>query len=541
MTQPLETLTTGQQASIRGYLGINSAAAGTFAVSTYYSASDGANLRPAYQAAINAAAAANGKVFNDYGPVAQQLWDKPATAPSGVAADKLLIVPACASVDIDFNGATITLKNPGGTARIGQAVVDAGQGAISYGGFLYIGGAITGTFRLANVTVAGGAVRTSPVSLYDKGFNAQDLAVSRIVMENVTLRGFYGEVMYDNSARLHISRDCTFSDSPQSAWNPSGTGRVVAYNLTAGDAQQSAETIGGLGHTYYGGRFYNSFSNTFIGGPDSSFSGAAYNSAVRRTDAPPPYTQFIGTRFEDCGDVYLGCWSRGSIECVDTRIIFQNGFSVDFNLHDIDLDIVSVIDRGSHAFPAVTINGPATLNGSEMTNTTLKVRTSRTNYAAGAGASSFNAAFVISGAVGTGCLFIAEGRADQAWKGASLPVGIRVPRIIDDGFFPNSADFIYFTTNFTHTISSGRLLLYADSAGVGTFNASVDTTRIYSDGQRFRFIFGSNGPLKIVSFAATGAGMLLPATRELKNIGDYLDLEYCQDKALWVERKFTAS
>ena len=187
-----------------------------FPVSRYYNVSDGNNLRPAYQAAITAAAAVNGRVINDYGAVTQQLWE-PAVVEivtlAGYYASRTLSIPGCSGFSIDFNGAKITLKGPtGGTRFPGQINATAATSGLSssgqyLGGFLTISGVI-GELRIANVDVEGGftgdTVNQANFNLYDKGVLFGDkgdvnlgagLGCGRLIMDNVVLHGFGGEIM----------------------------------------------------------------------------------------------------------------------------------------------------------------------------------------------------------------------------------------------------------------------------------------------------------------------------------------------------------
>ena len=89
-----------------------------------------------------------------------ELWDQAVAgsiSPGYYSDRRLLRVPACDGMDIDFAGARIDLKSPTGTSRYpGQAVTDIGLGGSFMGGFITLGGNIPGTFSLRNVDVEGG-------------------------------------------------------------------------------------------------------------------------------------------------------------------------------------------------------------------------------------------------------------------------------------------------------------------------------------------------------------------------------------------------
>lgn len=539
----------------------------TIAVSSYYLAEHGANMRPAYQAAINASAAVNGKVVNDYGAATQQVWEKAYDTPAvfdvaSINRNRTLTIPACNSIDIDFAGANIVIKGPTGGDRFasgGQTVpgiATAGFGFATWNGkwlpgFLIALGVIK-SLRIANVDVDGGftgdTVNQDNVILFDKGFLCQDLGdanlgvgvgMGRIVMENVTMHGFAGEIMYDNSARELISRDCHFYNSGHSCWNPNGIGKVTAYNLQAGISRQPAEVLGGKGHTYFGGRFYKAggAGSTFIGGPDPTFDGISYNNPVRRTDAPPPYVTFHGTRFEEfsTGFLYLGSYMRGSIITTDVATFLATGFASGSELKDIDLDVYATCDRAS-AFNAVQFAGQATNDGSQPKNINLRIHCARTELATDSGHAM--TALGVSGFIDAGsCVAKIDGVAGTAFS-AGYVAGSVLPLIDTTGFRETgNTHFLYFSTDQTYTIGSRTVTLYPTAAG--TFNFVLDTAPGYTEDQLFTFRHDGSGTAdRIVSFAKNGAGMRLNADRTLRRAGEYLTLRRSASGAVWVEHAY---
>ncbi len=371
------------------------------------------------------------------------------------------------------------------------------------------------------------------------------MTIGKIVLDNFKLTRFYGEGFYDNSSDLLLERDCEFTVSPQSCWNPNGNGRVVAHNVQAGISRQVAEIIGGAGHVYLGGRFYRCGNGgiAVVGGPDGTF-GSPYNTPVRRTDAPPPYIEFQGTRFEEMANgLYLGCWVRGNIICTDAGAVLSNAFAVSGHIHDVDLDIVTTTDwsLGNNITP-VLVDGPATFAGDQLTNINLRVRAGRTDYSQGAGNSSFSNALYLSGAIDPAtCTFKVEGYAQKAWQAAPTTLAA-MPLVNDAGFVGYGPEVLSFNGDFTWTVTSPKVLLLSNAASAGTALATMDTTHSFSDGQRIRFTYATGGsPTKIVKFAVGGAGLKLAVDRELKNIGDFIELEYNAYAGLWSEANWVGT
>ena len=513
------------------------------------------NSRAAVQRAIDLAAA-NGIPKVTTRLPRMELWDKP-NATGGFSpastffAERLLVIPGCDSLDLDFAGAQITLKGPTGGVRFpGQLITDIGLGNRYVGGFLAVKSPIK-HLRIANVDVEGGftgdTLNQDNVNLYDKGFLYQDLGENNLgvgvgagttIMDNVVLHGFSGEIMYDNSSKLHISRDCHFYNSGHSCWNPSGLGKVVAYNLQAGISRQPAEVLAGKGHTYYGGRFYKAGNagSTFIGGPDPTFDGVSYNNPVRRTDAPPPYVTFHGTRFEEFASfLYLGSYMRGSIITTDVALFLATGFASNSELKDIDLDIYATCDRAGN-FNAVTLAGQASNTGAQPKNINLRIHCARTELATDNGVSM--TALGVSGFIDAGnCAATIDGTAATAFT-ASFVAGSVLPLIDTSGFREGgNVHFLYFAADQTYTIGSRAVTLYPTAAG--TFNFTLNTAPGYTEDQLFTFRHdGSGSADRIVSFAKNAAGMTLSADRTLRRAGEYLTLRRSGSGATWVEHAY---
>lgn len=515
-------------------------------VSKHYLAGDGANMQPAFQRAVDAAIAEGGcgRVVNDYGPVQMALWEKEiadTTANNGpfFATYNLISIPACNGVEIDFAGARLTRKGyDGGPAGQPWSGGSPWGTDTYFHSFINTSGPITGTLVIRNVDFDGGftgdAVGQADVNLLDKGFRFQDTTIARTISDNVTLHGFAGEIMYDNSSALHISRDCHFYNSGHSCWNPGGTGKLVAYNLQAGIARQAAEVVGGKGHTYYGGRFYKCSSSTFIGGPDPGFDGP-YNVPHRRTDAPPPLVQFIGTRFEEMSEaLYLGSYMQGSIRCLDAPVIIAPSYASAGAIRDIDLDVVSLVDRTQSNITAVWVAGNASEGDHQPRNIHVRLHCGRTRLAEDNNRK-IQIGLVVSGRHDPdSCAYSVDGRAEQPYVLDPSLTGAQVP-LVTATHPATSSEPLFISTNHTLAVAHRTYTLYPD---VGTFAFALSAGATFTPGQRVRFVHGANDADKIVTFAPTGAGMKLNALRSLRRTGEYLELEWSIYGNTWVEAGF---
>jgi len=321
-------------------------------VKRFYRADDGANLQPAFQRAIDWAGQNDSDLVSDFGRIAGELWCPERIGPTGPDGNGIPLVVRHGT-SIDFGGATFRLRGPGGN-RV-RAQRGSGDAQPWLGGWLYASAAGGGIDRLeiANVAVdgmfVGDFVTNRESNLTDKGFMLFDERVREVVMRNVELRNFGGEIYYVGGPGpvRQLLENCHFHGSPQCAWNPGGTGKLVAINLRAGRAYQCAEVIGGKGHVYRGGHFYapGNGGSSFFGGPSPGFrSGYPYSYAWWDGQGAPPYIRFEGTEFSGGHALWLGSWIEGRVRLVDTSIYFNPGVG---HLRDIDLDIDAVCDAGS--------------------------------------------------------------------------------------------------------------------------------------------------------------------------------------------------
>ena len=329
-------------------------------VQQFYKASDGNNLQPAFQAAIDAAAARGlRKVVNDLSGASGEMWRPVRTDPGDYQFQGIPLVVQ-QPLAIDFRNILLTLKGDGGgDRRMGQSVSFDSQPWI--GGWMHVVGHVGfDLISIENVVVEGGFSEGSQghgdVNLTDKGFRIQDTDVERVFMRNVELRNFGGEIYYIGGLgpKLQEIEDCHFHGSPQCAWNPGGVGKVVATNLQAGRSRQAAEVVGGHGHTYLGGRFYEASGCTFLSGPKPGFHpDYPYSYAYWDGVGDKPLMTFKDTLFDTTPAVGLSAWMRGNIVTIDTPVWLNPQVG---HLRDWDLAIESRVDRGG-GFEALGLFG----------------------------------------------------------------------------------------------------------------------------------------------------------------------------------------
>jgi hypothetical protein len=491
-----------------------------------------------------------------------EMWCPPRLNGFSASPDGIPLV-VDAPLHLDFGGAAITLKGvDGGDRFVGQPVGGYNDGADKpwIGGWLYVVGNPNFTrVVLENVTVDGGFsgdVHSNAASnVTDKGFRIQDSYVGEVVLRNVELKNFAGEICYlglTGDTRTVVD-NCRFHGSPQSAWNPSVTGRLVAINLEAGRAYAPAEVIGGRGQSYIGGRFYDGYTSAFIGGPDPGpQSGYPFQYAIRRNDAPPPFLSFIGTRFESMpGALSLTSFVRGSIVTVDTPVwLTHAGVG---HLQDIDLEIEAWADR-VNAFEGVGLFGPLDLatqvggapDGTiyqKTSNIDVRIRCRRTALAASNGHRINPGARLYAGLYDRDSVRLrVSGECAAAWGviGATPP-GFAVPRIESAVSYP-PADFAeggaiaIWSASTAHKVESAAVTAF--HGGSGTIDIAIDTANGYAHGQRFAIYYSGNDSSKVLAFARNGAGMRLNADRTLRRTGEYLALAYDKDAGLWVEAAY---
>lgn len=421
-------------------------------VQQFYKAADGNNLQPAFQAALDAAAARSlRRVVNDMNGAAGEMWCPALKATSDGQNDGIPLVVR-QPVAIDFRNIQLMLKGPtGGNRMVGQPIANSSQPWL--GGWLnVIGHSTFDLISVENVVVDGGfagdTVSNRDSNVTDKGFRVQDTQVERVFMRNVELRNFAGEIYYIGGLGPQLQEvvDCHFHGSPQCSWNPGGIGKVVATNLQAGRGYQVAEVLGGKGHTYQGGRFYDSGAAgaTFLGGPSPGFRpDYPYSFAYWDGVGERPWVTFNGTVFDATPAVRLTCWMRGTIVTIDTPVWLIHDVG---HLRDLDLQIESRADRSS-GFEALGLFGPPNLTtqiGGAPTGTyikapsdmKLKVDCVRTANAIAAGRYHAAAARYYGGVLdGNTIALELSGVASRPWEEFAMRApGFVMPQISTTGF-----------------------------------------------------------------------------------------------------------
>lgn len=350
---------------------------GIVGVQQFYQASDGNNLQPAFQAALDMAAAQGmRRVVNDLAGARGEMWCPARKTRSDYQSDGIPLVVR-QPVTIDFRNLQLLLKGVGGGNRMAGQPVDFYPQPVIGGWMNVIGHREFDLIGVENVVVDGGfagvVIGGPDVNLTDKAFRVQDTEVKRVKMRNVELRNFAGEIYYIGGLGPELQEidDCHFHGSPQCAWNPGGVGKVVATNLQAGRSTQGAEVIGGHGHTYIGGRFYDSGTCTFLSGPKPGFQpGLPYSSAYWDGLGEKPLMTFRGTVFENTPPVSLSAWMRGNIITIDTPVWLNPHVG---HLRDWDLSIESRVDRGSN-FEALGFFGGYAGFASALPPSDMKIR-----------------------------------------------------------------------------------------------------------------------------------------------------------------------
>jgi hypothetical protein len=444
-------VTTGSQEPSKAATQPGPESSTTVGVKRFYKAEDGRNLQPAFQAALDEAAAKGfSKVVNDLGPVAGEMWCPVRTSANPASLDGIPLVVR-QPVHIDFANAVFTLKGPtGGNRMAGQKVPGLSEPWL--GGWLHVAGYPGfGRITVENVTVdgefAGSVVRNSDANLTDKGFCIQDTDVREVYMRNVELRNFAGEIYYVGGLGPDYQQleNCRFHGSGQCAFQPGGVGKLVATGLQAGRAYQAAEVICGQGHSYTGCRFYEQGDggSTFFGGPSPRFlPDHPYFFAYWDGVGERPWVTFENTTFEGAY-VRLGAWMRGKIIATDCAIMLIHSVG---HLRDIDLEVESRCDS-SNGSEAVGMNGPRNLTTQmegtpagtyykKPSNVRLAIRCVRSPAAIAAGRRHACPIRFYGGLLDSETIAIqVSGEARSAYEVFGEPAaGFALPKILQNGF-----------------------------------------------------------------------------------------------------------
>lgn len=538
-------------ATFRGPTGATGASDGGayLMIRDYYDEADGDNWQPACQLAVDAAIAAGvSRVLHDGSDI--EWWEQIIPSGSPVVDATFyntysnLLIPACDYLDIDFCGATITIKDEAGGTRwpSAQLVFDDGHGSQWFGGGIRAGGN-WGWLRIANVEITGGFggdnTSNADAQLWDKGIDTSGYGpytFGKLILENVTLRDFAGEVTYIGNGDEFFTTNCHFYNGGQSSFNPAGIMKGWHVNLRAGLSNVPVELIGGKGHTFVGGLFYSGGSNgcAFIGGPDPAF-GSPYNELVRRTDAPPPLVEFIGTRFESSGQIILGAFHIGSMTTVDSAI-HQIFYANVPNIQDCVLDITAILDRGGNNFQHYTITG-SNNPAYKYKNIHVRISAQRTAYAVSLGHSADAIVAIGDGLCDrTSVSFLIEGEAQRAWALNAIPAtaNFEVPlMVVGQHFRPLAANILAVTADAAVDFYQDEFRLEPDADHTLTMGA----TWLYAHGQMLRY--GYSGAVShVVTFQKNGTGFMLGADRTIRRKGEYLEVKYDAYAGKWTELAF---
>lgn len=452
-------------------------------------------------------------------------------------------------------GATIIYKNSAGGSNdiVTQTFTGTGSLANWKGcGIWFEPATNQDFFRIENLIIDGTSTYSpadrSNVDLTHKGVACWN-SCQRMTMYNVTLKNWGGEIFYigGNGLQNLVTENVVLDGSPQCSMNGLGQ-RSTHINLEAGNSYQN-EIMGNASTTFVGGRFYDCSSISVFGGPDPSPNGAyaTYTHPVRKTTDNAPWVNFERTKIENCGNLLVYRWVRGSIQTIDTTT-YIGGTGV-YNLRDIDLDVEAWCDLRSN-FPAVAVTGIADLvtpvDGAHPTeyreptkHVYIRARCERTALAA-ANSRSFSYGLQIYPQLydKDNCRFEIRGDAVCGFAIQGTPVaGFAFPLIRTDMNGPtvNYGSFASFlpTANFAIDILSDGISINPQAAG--TFVCSFSNTYGYSDGQEVTLYNVSSAGNRMVRFSANGAGYLCPKDRLLQKSGDWIKFRWNSAVNKWIE------
>jgi len=517
----------------------------------------GINDQPAIQAALNYAAAVGIRRVT-FGKSAYELWAPDYRAQNwGTFVETFLNVPACSEIELcgAAGGTTLTQKGYAGGSIAVQTQTTAD--AVTWRGHMLSAIAAVGRLTLRGLIFDGTSdyafgTGNTGADLTNKGLVLALDNVNELYVHDCTMKRFKGEVFYIGGSvkpsLVHVE-NLILRDSPQALWNPGGLGKVVAINLDCENSYQPAEVIGGMGHTYIGGRFAKGNTNTFLG--LSQFTGGyPYWWPARDTTKTPPWMTFVGTRFEAAGPTQLSSWARGNIVTVDTTLNVAA-----FAGQDIYLDVEAWVDQGSGS-AAVEVGGPATTTTQvpsapvgvyypKLQNVAVKVRCFRTAAAKAANRSIDGIKFGNGLMDKQSCIFEVEGAARNSWLVNGAPVaGFELP-LVTIGKIDN-LNLAYGAGLFATGVTAGSTTALdvlapaysLDPNAAGTALVTLNTAFAYKQGQRVIFVHANNNSGRLVQFQAGGAGLALKQSRTLYAQGDLLELEYSEFSGKWHEVRY---
>lgn len=532
----------------------------------------GTNDQPAIQAAIDYATAMHIPEVHLKG--AYEAWTPPRTTALHTYGDDghLLVIRGSVALIGLGAGATINRKNYLGNDPVNQQQMPNPAEGMWRGGGLYWTHAGTidqnTTVILKNFKLDGGINQGTDFSVHDplttqdgwdltdKGIWVQDLRSGTLIMEDVEVTRFRGEINYwagysdaTSTDRLVMTR-CHIHETNGDANNSTG-GYAEFHHCRFGKANSAEEALGRSGHRYYDCEFYDCNGLTFVGGPDPIFqTGYIYTYPIRQPGYVP-WIEFANCTIRNCKAVQIGNWVRGTITAIDSY--FSAGAS------DVALTINAWLDN-ANGFTAVTIAGPPTLTTQfdgcpagvyipPVERCCIKVNCFLTRQAAAAGYH-WGAVFAVSGVISAGTCSLTSDYAiaQSLWVPYGAGLNLRnIPAITCGQFVSQgspyggtsdapAADVVYTPTWSAIAISPAT----ANPINVTLSPTYSGTTFTFEDGGRV--IFTHNGAAgRQIRFAEAGAGLALKLDRVLSNPGDLLELRYSTTTGKWHEERFGSS
>lgn len=554
---------------------------GEVRASDFYDSSDGDNYLPAFRAAY-AYAKTNGiKKMRSGLPWGNIEWWAPTLSLANTY-DPFDVDGPCGfltishDIDIDFEFCTINCKayNGGSIQTTTQAIT--GNAAWRGQGINVIGGTSgTSSFGIKGVSIRnlildGGCDRENTGSyagdiaysdhLSNQGFRIQDTGVENLYFENVTLRRFRGEIWYfgqlANTAKITMV-NCNGYTSNQSALNPS-SGNLTVIGGSFGDAPICAESLGGIGQTYIGTRFFDSWQGSFLGA--AGFTPLAitmYHYTVPTNSGSEdelPWLNFKGVSFDNCGALSLANYIRGDVRLQDTYITLINTALTN---KMVDLDIDAVIHKKQYT-SVVTMVGPPTLTTAvspsypavylqPFEDIKLKVNVTRTAYALANGITLTQVLSIAGYIKQESCQVIVTGDIDALDASSNLRVGkitdatggtIRsLPRIYVECNFSGGAYITWSATN--KAISpTGPVAQLVQNSTAGTyditFTNAMDTANgyNYAHGQRLRCVYNGFTTAGTVMRFPT-SGWTIPRNIKLRAREDWIEFSFNKYTGKW--------
>lgn len=393
----------------------------------------------------------------------------------------------------------------------------------------------------------------------DKGLACQDVVVDEIVLKGVEISGFKGELFYigGNGPSYIRLNDCVLANTNGDAFNPGGQGVWEFIGGRIENAHQAIEGLGGPRGARMAGTIVTDCDVAFLtGGPDGFISGRSYAYNSRSEAACPPWLTLDSVDFRNCGIITMGSWVRGRVLLTDTVIQIPGAQAGYGQIRDIDLDVLYIADQ-KHFQTPVAVFGPNSLTvpvtggaaGEYVqppANISLRIECSRSELAERKGRYA-ERAFQWTGYLDARSCSVRVGRnvaANLPESGTKPPLSFPLVQMIETFACTSYAGRAYGAQNPGQTSADTRLRpscpwMLVWSSTPGEYALTLDTTfpetRFgYKPGQRLRI--AHNGSAGVTyRLAADGIGLRLPEDRLLKAFGDYVDIEYSDQIARWVE------